>query len=388
MMKRVFVIFDHDLIGYPPTLSLINVLLSLDKEVVFIGHYSDLEGKAILENKGVRFYDIVYKPDFEIGNSILRKLSILRNMRKYEKDFFRIVNNIEFREDDLMWFIFSDKALYIYDFLKHHKYVIQFYEFVDANFGGKFHLFYPSYNVNELLQNATNVIHCEYNRACIMNGLYGVKGKINVLPNKPVIEEGQLDEIPNEIRVTYNEISKQINNRKVILYQGIFTSDERRLEEFCEAMEILPSDFVFIAMGGGKYWEELRTRYTSNKYIFIPFVKPPYHLLFTRMASIGVLNYLPVAKSIEGVINPIYCAPNKIYEYTKYSKPIICNDIPALRTVVENYKCGGIVEQPMTPESISKIVIDIDNNYELLKEGAMSFYNSVDMYKIISNIIK
>ena len=95
-----------------------------------------------------------------------------------------------------------------------------------------------------------------------------------------------------------------------------------------------------------------------------------------------------MAKSIADVINPIYCAPNKIYEYTKFSKPIICNDIPALRSVVDRYKCGGIVEQPMTPESITKAILDIEKNYDELKEGAMSFYNSVDIYDIISDIIK
>ena len=291
MKKRVFIIFDHDLIGYPPTLSLINVLLGLDVDVSFIGYYSDKEGKELLKKKGVKFFDIEYKPDYTISNRLLRRLNILRNLKKYQKLFWNIVNSIEFREDDLIWFIFSDKALYIYDFLKNHNYVVQFYEFVDANFGGRYRFIYPSYNVGVLLQNAKYVIHCEYNRACIMNGLYGVKGKIMILPNKPVIEDKQLDIIPNEIESYFKKISKQIGNRKVILYQGIFTSDERRLEEFCEAMKILPLDYVFIAMGGGKYWKELKEKYTSDNYIFIPFVKPPYHLLFTRMASIGVLNY-------------------------------------------------------------------------------------------------
>lgn len=388
MKQRIIIIFDHDIIGYPPTLSLINTLLELDKEVVFIGQYSDEEGKESLCRKGVQFIDIEFCPNYAINNGIIRKLNILYHQRKYKKEIYDIFNQFEFRADDLIWFIFSDKALFVCDFLKEHNYVVQFYEFTDANFGGKYKFLYPSYSPQKLLQGARNVIHCEYNRACIMNGLYGVKGKINVLPNKPVIDESQIESVPVSIQQQYDDIKTQIAGRKAVLYQGIFTSDERRLEEFCESMTILPDDYVFIAMGGGQYWEELKLKYTSKKYIFIPFVKPPYHLLFTQLASIGVLNYLPVSKSVADVINPLYCAPNKVYEYTKFGKPIICNDIPALREIVKDYNCGAIAKHPMTPASIADAILAISHNSDSLSAGAKAYYDSVDVKTIVADIIE
>ena len=387
MKNRVIIIFDHDIIGYPPTLSLINILLSLDKEVVFLGQYSDDESKAEFEKRGVQFLNVVYHPNYKIKNGILRKLDILMSLRKYQKEFFKIVDGFEFREDDLIWFIFSNKAVYMDTFLHDKDYIVQFYEFVDANMGGKYKAFYPAYDPSKLLQGAKKVVHCEYNRACIMNGMYGVKGKLNILPNKPYISDEQFQNIPADIQAFFDDIKKKIRGRKAILYQGIFNSNERRLEEFCQSMEILSDDYVFIAMGNGDYWNVLKERYVSDKYIFIPFIKPPYHLLVTQLANIGVLTYLPVRRSFADVINPLYCAPNKVYEYTKFGKPIICNDIPALRSIVEKFDCGGIVDQPMTPEGIARTIGSISNKYKKLAEGAVNYYDSIDMVSIVSDII-
>ena len=387
MKNRIIIIFDHDIVKYPPTLSLISTLLSLKKEVVFVGHYSDNESKFELEKKGVKFVEIWRQPNFDIRSKVIRSLNILWNLRLYKRDFLKVQKEINIDKDDIIWFLFSDKALLLHQVLKNYRYIVQFYEFTDATIP-KTRLFYPKYNASKFLQNAKSVVHCEYNRACIMNGMYSVKGPINVLPNKPVIEEQALIEIPEDIKKLYLQIKEVIGDRKAILYQGIFSSGERRLDEFCEAVNMLSEGYVFVAMGGGKYWEELKQKYNSKKFIFIPFVRPPYHLLFTELCSIGVLNYLPVPNTIADVINPLYCAPNKIYEYTKFSKPILCNDIPALREIVNAYNCGTIVQYPMDSESICNAIRDIGQNYNIYSQGAGKYYNSINIKQIVSNILE
>ena len=101
-----------------------------------------------------------------------------------------------------------------------------------------------------------------------------------------------------------------------------------------------------------------------------------------------VLNYLPVPNTIADVINPLYCAPNKIYEYTKFSKPILCNDIPALREIVNAYNCGTIVQYPMDSESICNAIRDIGQNYNIYSQGAGKYYNSINIKQIVSNILE
>lgn len=73
---------------------------------------------------------------------------------------------------------------------------------------------------------------------------------------------------------------------------------------------------------GSDYYDDLRSRYASERVLFVPFIRPPHHLQVTRLASIGVLSYFPDPSSLAAVINPLYCAPNKIFEYARYGVPM------------------------------------------------------------------
>lgn len=64
------------------------------------------------------------------------------------------------------------------------------------------------------------------------------------------------------------------------------------------------------------------------------------------MASIGVMSYSPHQKTHAGVVNALYCAPNKIFEYGKYGKPMIANDVPALKYILKSI----IVERLLTTQ--------------------------------------
>ena len=54
---KVILIMKEDIVQYPPILSLINVLVDLQREVVFIGPYTDQQQKNDLKQKGVVFFD-------------------------------------------------------------------------------------------------------------------------------------------------------------------------------------------------------------------------------------------------------------------------------------------------------------------------------------------
>lgn len=110
-------------------------------------------------------------------------------------------------------------------------------------------------------------------------------------------------------------------------------------------------------------------------------------MLITKEAYIGVLTYFPRPYSINSVINPIYCAPNKIFEYAKYGIPMISNDIPALHYIFNEYSCGKCINYPMTPQSIASIIGDISQNYNQYSSGSHNYYESVNTLKIIKDII-
>lgn len=90
---------------------------------------------------------------------------------------------------------------------------------------------------------------------------------------------------------------------------------------------------------------------------------------------------------MRGVVNALYCAPNKIFEYGKYGKPMIANDVPALKYIFKEYHCGEVVDYPITPNAISTILEKLFSNYDMYSKGALEYYQSVDLIKIVKGIL-
>lgn len=83
------------------------------------------------------------------------------------------------------------------------------------------------------------------------------------------------------------------------------------------------------------YLHELQKEY-PNGFEYLGFIKPPHHLAIQKYCDIGILTYV----SDTGSINPIFCAPNKIFEYARLGMPMLCNDIPGLKYTVESSDMG------------------------------------------------
>lgn len=386
---RIVIIPKEDLVFYPPTITLIHVLLKCGQEVVCVGKYSDEEGEKSLEKAGVKFIPI-YRDTRDVSRSrFINWIAIIVRMLIYKYKIKRLLNSGVIAQDDLIWFMYTNSIGYIQSYLEKYNYIIQFYEFEDFSLSGKEKLLHPRYDVRRLLNNAKVLIHCEYNRAMITNGLYGLKTEPIVLPNKPFDNDTLSPTyVPDDILNCVEAVKKRINGRKVILYQGIFNASERRLDEFCEAMDLLPDDYVFIAMGEGRgYYDEIKKKYGSDRIIFIPFIRPPHHLLITQLANYGILTYHPMNNTYVGVINPLYCAPNKIFEFGKFGIPMIANDVPGLKLIFETYQCGKTISYPLTPNRIANTILNMEKQYDKLSDGSRNYYDSVDLEKIVKDII-
>ena len=77
-----------------------------------------------------------------------------------------------------------------------------------------------------------------------------------------------------------------------------------------------------------------------------------------------------------------------MYEYSKFGIPMISNDIPGLKYIFQQYNCGRCVNYPMTPEAITECIKHVFNNYDEMSKGSKLLYESVDMKRIINDIIK
>ncbi|MDD3663218.1 MAG: glycosyltransferase [Candidatus Pacebacteria bacterium] len=162
--------------------------------------------------------------------------------------------------------------------------------------------------------------------------------------------------------------------KKNIFYQG-YISRSRYVYKICEACERL-EDYTFVMMGGGdqNYIEEFKSRYSNI--IHIGFVRPSEHLNITSYARMAIVKYDFV------VLNAIYCAPNKTWEYTCFGIPVLAYNIPGLEYTIGSYNAGVCCDMDNQQE-IKETIRKIDSNYEQYHQNAITFYNSFDVRETI-----
>jgi glycosyltransferase involved in cell wall biosynthesis len=127
-------------------------------------------------------------------------------------------------------------------------------------------------------------------------------------------------------------------------------------------------------------------RYESDRVLFLPFIKAPHHLYITKLARIGFLTYFPITGNIEQILNVLYCAPNKVFEYAQFGIPMLSNALPALNHIYSEYKCGLSV-QSFNPKKLAEAIVEIDENYDFYSSSSKSFFESLDVAEIIRNKI-
>ena len=381
-MNTIYLILKDDLVYYPPVLSIIYVLLEMNYKVVYIGNYTDEDRKRDLEKRGVLFIPTVkLTDDGSLFKKLMQKLAFKKQVSNYLKTAGISTN-------DYVWLFHTETLCLLHKTVNYYRVIFHPLEFTLPVASWKYKVLSPSLNLAESVRRASKVVCCEYNRAQITKGMYALERMPFVLPNKMYMGDEELVEIPGDVENLINPILSKIAGKKVILYQGVFLDRERRLEEFCEAVKNMPDEYVLVAMGrGSSYYDRLKEKYRSEKILFVPFIRPPYHLLVTKAASIGVLSYFPDAADIATVINPLYCAPNKIFEYARYGIPMISNDIPALHYTFMEYHCGETVSHPMTTEGIQSAIEKIYADYDTYSSGALHYYSSVNIRKIIDEIL-
>ena len=382
MKSRVVLVMKEDIVYYPPMLSIINVLLELQYQVIHIGVYTDTVQKKELEKRGVTFLStILYNGKQNNLGKFFQQILLRRQIKKY-------LEQLCLTGHDYVWIMQAETICLLHSIVDKYRTILQCFEYVEPNLNWKYRLFAPSFSMGESMKQAFKVVCCEYNRAQITKGVFQLERLPNVLPNKPYFDDEKLKNIPDDIKPIVENVNNKVKGKKVILYQGVFLSKERRLEEFCQAIQNMSDEYVFLAMGKSTpMYEDLKSKYVSDRIIFIPFIRPPYHLLITQIASIGVLSYFPSPSKMSSVLNPLYCAPNKIFEYAKYGIPMISNDIPGLHYIYIEHKCGESIPYPMTSQNIQDTINKVFDSYEIYSKGALSYYNSVNMKALIESVL-
>lgn len=374
-MKNIIVIYLGSIYRVPPVQSLLNALGGSNNRTSLI-----ITKGGINADDEIRKHISVHELDIEYNNDIPITSKILRTY-KLRKKLWTKIDSL-YNNNSILWIISDVTLKNLGKKLLSYQYILHLYELVEKTYMIPKFKFYDI-NVQKYAQHALRVVVPEYNRAHITKAWWGLSEIPFIIENKPYYPE-----IPRvkDQNITHSPIAdsiiKKLHDKKIILYQGILHK-ERPLDNFIHAVNKLGDEYAFVVMSNG---ENIYKEIDSSNYFFIPFVKAPYHLEITSHAYIGVLSYVPTHTTDYSILNAVYCAPNKTFEYSCFGVPMISNDIPGLHYLFDSYKCGKCVDLNNIG-MIAQCIKEIDQDYDEFSRNSFRFYDSVDYLDRIRQLI-
>lgn len=376
---KIIILMHENVMHYPPVLNLIECMLHNSYRVHLISCGQENLPDIILENELFSGFNIQ-------TNTKKNVLVRIKNRIEYDKQFRNELIK-EVNESDIIWTVNPRIIRALGETLKKYsnRHVMELMELLGD--------FYPLYqgdkkigfDVKKYAKEAWKVVVPERNRAYIQKATWGLEKVPYVLPNKPYYFDAgtpTTDMLP-VIEKLKNE------KRKIIIYLGVFDPD-RTFEEFAKAVEKMKDEFCLCLFGkcATPYKEEFESfcnRYECVKYM--GFFNPPKHLHFLKYAHIALLPYFPgVSVGGTSVINALYCAPNKIFEYAGSNVPMIGTDVLGLREPFEKYNIGVCCDS-LDEEVIMDAIKLVDKNHEVMKKNCRKFFDSVNLDEIVERII-
>ncbi|KIX11554.1 glycosyltransferase [Dethiosulfatarculus sandiegensis] len=208
--------------------------------------------------------------------------------------------------------------------------------------------------INESIKNWYKI---NYPKLCPANVIMNAAEKKKIAPY-----DGRLHECVNLPKDT-----------KIILYQGGYAR-HRGLKYLIRSASYLPSDWALVLMGSGAYGAEIRelNGKLGNKNVYFAPKAPQNELLdWTSGATLGVIPYRNVS------LNHYYCTPNKIWEYSIASVPIIANKLFEIKNIISKYNNGWLLDMENSYTELSEFIINLnDKKYNSIRKGCSNFIAS------------
>ena len=348
----------------PPVISVLYILSDLGFNVKLITCKVSMRFKEMMNKKNIEVFELPYFNN----NSFLGKI---KDYLLFRYHALKLIKK-NYGYNSLIWIADVPTVVALGSKIKKYRYKLQIQELHEES---KFQL----KAISKVIHNAETVFMPEYNRTIIYQIWFGLEQRPIVLPNKPYFIPKK-SELQNLIQKNEKKLSV-FKGKKVILYQGGIYK-ERLLENITQAVSELYDNFMLLLVGKEQeygYIDELRK--IDNSIIHVPYLPAPDYLVYSTVAYMGWLGYSATS------LNNAYCAPNKIYEYSAFSLPMIGNDVPGLRTVFESTKSGIIVDQSDV-QSIKRGIIAIDINYKKYKTNSSKIYQMSDNNEIIKKSLQ
>lgn len=368
---KITVVELNPIYAFPPVTNLIRILLKQGHKVNLVTIGSDQLQNDFKNNKDLQIYEVPYTISHNQIIHFIEKAETVKNVKN-------IVSQL-MRDSDILWTTSATTIKALGKDVLRYKNVLQLMELVEnLSLVGK------SINIPiaYIARNSWRVVVPEINRAFIEQAWWDLDNLPYVLPNKPFdLNCGELSE---KTLIALNKIKSE--KRKIVLYLGGIYPD-RDLSVYAKAVHEMP-DYVLYIIGeaSGNEMEKVNKLVRDYQAVYLGSFTAPQHLSFVKYAHIGLLPY-KVSKSKDiSVLNALYCAPNKIYEYSGFGVPMIGSYVPGLLMPFEMYHIGFCCDMEDT-KSVANAISKIEKNYGEMSKNCINFYHSTDNENTIKKIL-
>jgi glycosyltransferase involved in cell wall biosynthesis len=188
-----------------------------------------------------------------------------------------------------------------------------------------------------VVRRADLVIAANAFRAGAMREHYGLRRTPLVVQNIPPALPPALPD--DALLARYPALRRGAGAAVRLVYQGDMSLG-RGVGAFIEAMRALPPEFDLVLVGGGPDLERMqavaRELGVGERVRFLGRVPRADLHLMLGACDVGLISYPQTG------LNNLYCAPNKLYEYTQAGLPVFARENPVLREVMEQYGVGVV----------------------------------------------
>lgn len=372
--NKLIIIHIGDILKCPPALNVARLAISAGMQVTIITTNDhcrhDYEAALPEEAKWLVLHNN-YAANKVLTTKALRLIRLRKEIRRQIQS--------EYVSDNSLIWVVSDVSIKNigyeicdYDFVLHLMELSEKLRYVNK-------IACTELDTGRIARAATAIVVPSYARSHIVKAWWDLDQFPLVLPNKPV-DNLSINRRNVITDLDARKLIESVSDKKIILYQGI-AHKERPLRPFVDAVKLLGPNYCFVTMGAVDPLPDVQ----ESCYLHIPYVQSPNHLQITSHAYIGVLSYFPV-KSQYSILNAVFCAPNKTFEYARFGIPMLSNENYELVELFSRTNCGLAVKS-FTASSIANAINTIEERYMDMSVAATDYYKSVDMQKTFKEIL-
>lgn len=350
-----------------PIMNYARAAAHLGHAVTYLCAQSSDEAKNSLERYGIHVNDRLFPLTHPLNGrrSFFRKVALWFGFRRKASEYLKK------NDFDLIWIGSADTGIPLFGIMGRYRHILTIRELYDTN---------PFYRtmLRWLAPRASLVVVPEKTRADIFSIWWKLDHRPLVIPNKPFPDDltGRVGRAEREAFCKKHEIDPA---RKIILYQGRINPD-RDLIALAVACQKLENDVCLVLMGPERDNELKKLSLVCPNLIYLGSINAPGHLRFTALADIGVVQYTRTS------LNHLFCAPNKIWEYSKFGIPMLAADLPSLEFPIKLHKAGSICDFE-DYASVESCIRNILKNHQEYSDGSFRMYRTTEVDDLVFSAI-